>query len=86
MPYCAPANAGWISWNTDPVIHSDYINKQCNKGVFMFMFLPFLLTLSVAMGAINRKDKVSYILWAVLLIVTILSFIHHMTNSLTLSF
>ncbi|KSB85411.1 hypothetical protein LFZ32_03720 [Salmonella enterica subsp. enterica serovar Newport str. L0167] len=50
------------------------------------MFLPFLLALSVAMGAINRKDKVSYILWAVLLIVTILSFIHHMTNSLTLSF
>lgn len=42
----------------------------------MFMFLPFLLALSVAMGAINRKDKVSYILWAVLLIVTILSFIH----------
>lgn len=33
----------------------------------MFMFLPFLLALSVAMGAINRKDKVSYILWAVLL-------------------
>ncbi len=31
----------------------------------MFMFLPFLLALSVAMGAINRKDKVSYILWAV---------------------
>ncbi|SUE60017.1 membrane protein [Salmonella enterica] len=29
----------------------------------MFMFLPFLLALSVAMGAINRKDKVSYILW-----------------------
>ncbi|EBF9533155.1 hypothetical protein HH546_001767 [Salmonella enterica subsp. enterica serovar Agbeni] len=52
----------------------------------MFMFLPFLLALSVAMGVINRKDKVSYILWAVLLIVTILSFIHHMTNSLTLSF
>ncbi|HGB2460059.1 TPA: hypothetical protein ACIULD_004702, partial [Salmonella enterica subsp. enterica serovar Newport] len=26
----------------------------------MFMFLPFLLALSVAMGAINRKDKVSY--------------------------
>ncbi|KNB37434.1 membrane protein, partial [Salmonella enterica subsp. enterica serovar Typhimurium] len=25
----------------------------------MFMFLPFLLALSVAMGAINRKDKVS---------------------------
>ncbi|KSB87240.1 hypothetical protein LFZ31_01095 [Salmonella enterica subsp. enterica serovar Newport str. S09097] len=44
------------------------------------MFLPFLLALSVAMGAINRKDKVSYILWAVLLIVTILSFIHHMTK------
>ncbi|EAW5860685.1 hypothetical protein FFZ72_23695 [Salmonella enterica] len=34
----------------------------------------------------NRKDKVSYILWGVLLIVTILSFIHHMTNSLALSF
>ncbi|EFZ9893619.1 hypothetical protein H4K89_004313 [Salmonella enterica] len=48
--------------------------------------MPFLLALSVAMGAINRKDKVSYILWGVLLIVTILSFIHHMTNSLALSF
>lgn len=52
----------------------------------MFMFMPFLLALSVAMGAINGKDKVSYILWGVLLIVTILSFIHHVTNSLTLSF
>ncbi|WP_411899790.1 DUF5993 family protein [Salmonella enterica] len=50
----------------------------------MFMLLPFLLALGVVMGAINRKDKVSYILWAVLIIVTILSFIHHMTNSMTL--
>lgn len=52
----------------------------------MFMFLPFLIALSVAMGAINGKDKVSYILWGVLLIVTVLSFVHHVIRSLTLSF
>ncbi|EAN4946069.1 hypothetical protein BVD23_09970 [Salmonella enterica] len=52
----------------------------------MFMFLPFLIALSVAMEAINGKDKVSYILWGVLLLVTVLSFVHHVTHSLTLSF
>ncbi|ECC1659795.1 hypothetical protein AH332_05875 [Salmonella enterica subsp. salamae] len=52
----------------------------------MFMFLPFLIALSVAMGAINGKDKVSYLLWGVLLIVTVLSFVHHVTRSLALSF
>lgn len=67
MPYWAPAKCGdWISWSLNPVIPGDYINKQCNKGVFMFMFLPlFLPCTERGNGAINRKDKVSYILWAV---------------------
>lgn len=56
------------------------------KEISMFMFLPFLIALSVAMGAMNGKDKVSYILWGVLLIITVLSFVHHVTRLLTLSF
>lgn len=52
----------------------------------MFMFLPFLIALAVVLAAITRKDKTSYILWAALLIVTVLSFIHHVTAPLSLSF
>ncbi|WP_220273309.1 DUF5993 family protein [Pantoea ananatis] len=52
----------------------------------MFMFLPFLIALAVVLVAITGKDKTSYILWAALLIVTVLSFIHHVTDPLSLSF
>lgn len=52
----------------------------------MFMFLLFLFVLSVVMGVINRKDKVSYILWVVLFIVIILLFIYYMINLLILLF
>lgn len=52
----------------------------------MFMFLPFFIALAAAMGAIIGKEKVSYILWGVLLIITVLSFVHHITDSLNLSF
>lgn len=52
----------------------------------MFMFLPFLIALAVVLAAITGKDKTSYILWAALLIVTVLSFIHHVTYPLSLSF
>lgn len=38
----------------------------------MFMFLPFLIALAVVLAAITGKDKTSYILWAALLIVTVL--------------
>jgi len=52
----------------------------------MFIFLPFLIAFGVVLASINEKDKASYILWAALLIVTVLSFIHHVTNPLSLSF
>ncbi|WP_241390788.1 MULTISPECIES: DUF5993 family protein [Serratia] len=52
----------------------------------MFMFLPFFIALGVVLTAITGKDKTSYILWAALLIVTVLSFIHHVTDPLNLSF
>ncbi|PDO89830.1 DUF5993 family protein [Kosakonia sacchari] len=52
----------------------------------MFMFLPFLIALGVILAVITGKEKTSYILWAALLIVTILSFIHHVTDPLSLSF
>lgn len=52
----------------------------------MFMFLPFLIALGVALGAMTGKDKVSYVLWGILFIVTVLSFIHHVSDPLNLSF
>nr|WP_241825904.1 DUF5993 family protein [Izhakiella australiensis] len=50
------------------------------------MFLPFLIALTTALSALLGKKRVSYFLWWVLLVVTILSFIHHSTDSLNLSF
>ncbi|MFJ3358445.1 hypothetical protein [Serratia liquefaciens] len=35
----------------------------------MFMFLPFLIAMSVVLGTIIGKDKISYILWGALLVV-----------------
>ncbi|WP_411899791.1 hypothetical protein, partial [Salmonella enterica] len=32
--YVDPAKAGWIGLHKEQVINRDYINKQCNKGVF----------------------------------------------------
>lgn len=52
----------------------------------MFMFLPFFIALCVVLAAITGKDKTSYILWAALFIVTILSYVHHVTDPLSLSF
>lgn len=52
----------------------------------MFMYLPFLIALSAALGAVSGKEKISYILWGGLLVVTFLSFTHHVTDSLNLSF
>lgn len=52
----------------------------------MFMFLPFLIALGVVLGTITRKEKISYILWCALLVITVLSFIHHVTDPLNLSF
>ncbi|MGK0737009.1 DUF5993 family protein [Yokenella regensburgei] len=52
----------------------------------MFMFLPFLIAFTVAVWAFFGKEKVSYILWCILLIVTVLSFVHHINDPLSLSF
>uniref|UniRef100_UPI003BEF2097 DUF5993 family protein n=1 Tax=Burkholderia arboris TaxID=488730 RepID=UPI003BEF2097 len=52
----------------------------------MFMFLPFLISLSVIFSAFTRRRALSYWLWAILLLVTIMSFKHHATNALNLSF
>lgn len=52
----------------------------------MYMFLPFLLALILMLSTITGKEKVSYTLCWILFIVTALSFIHHVTDPLNLSF
>ncbi|WP_428321270.1 DUF5993 family protein [Pantoea ananatis] len=55
-------------------------------GSIMYMFLPFLISLASAVCAILKKGKITYILWWLLLLVTILSFKYHATDALNLSF
>ncbi|MEH4929655.1 DUF5993 family protein [Enterobacter cloacae] len=50
------------------------------------MFLPFFIALGVSFAVIAGKVKTSYMLWAGLLIITFLSFLHHVTEPLNLSF
>ncbi len=52
----------------------------------MYMFLPFLLALITCISILMNKRTASYLLWSLLLVVTLLSFIHHVTDPLTLSF
>lgn len=52
----------------------------------MYMFLPFLLALITGVSILLNKRGASYLLWALLLVVTLLSFMHHVTDPLTLSF
>ncbi|WP_394063834.1 DUF5993 family protein [Alcaligenes sp. WGS1538] len=52
----------------------------------MYMFLPFLLALGTAISVLAGKKKLSYALWAALVLVTVLSFKHHVTDPLSLSF
>ncbi|WP_323119743.1 DUF5993 family protein [Burkholderia alba] len=53
----------------------------------MFMFLPFLLSLvSVAAIICDVRSRAAMLLIAITLIVTLASFMHHMTDSLNLSF
>lgn len=52
----------------------------------MYMFLPFLLALITGISILLNKRTASYLLWSLLLIVTLLSFMHHVTDPLTLSF
>ncbi|OON40004.1 hypothetical protein BTJ39_11245 [Izhakiella australiensis] len=66
-----------------PVVHYSAFNIL---EFIMYMFLPFLIALTTALSALLGKKRVSYFLWWVLLVVTILSFIHHSTDSLNLSF
>ncbi|MEK9499170.1 DUF5993 family protein [Photorhabdus sp. P32] len=52
----------------------------------MYMFLPFLLALFAAITTLYGKYKTSYTLWGLLLVTTVVWFIHHATDSLNLSF
>lgn len=50
------------------------------------MFLHFLIASVVAIYVMIGNKRVSYILWAILLAVTLLTFVHHMSSTMTLSF
>lgn len=52
----------------------------------MFMFLPFLVALVTTLTAVSGNKKVSYVLWLALVVITLLSFKHHATDPLNLSF
>lgn len=52
----------------------------------MFMFLPFLIALGTALSAMAGKKKTSYVLWGVLLVITLINFKYHATSVLNLSF
>ena len=52
----------------------------------MYMFLPFLIAFGVVIATILSKGKSSILLWGLLVVVTILSFAHHVTDPLSLSF
>ncbi|PIT69132.1 DUF5993 family protein [Bartonella tribocorum] len=50
------------------------------------MFFPFLIALGTAITTVYGKKNMSYILWAVLLVVILMTFNHHATSTLNLSF
>ncbi len=52
----------------------------------MYMFLPFLLALGATLGVLVGKKKLSYAMWATLVLITLLSFKHHVSDPLALSF
>lgn len=52
----------------------------------MFMFLPFLLALAVALSSVWGSKSISYILWYLLVGVTLFTFYHHVTDALYFSF
>ena len=52
----------------------------------MFMFLPFLIALCAAFSAVMGKTKISYVLWVVLILVTLEWFNYHATDPLMLNF
>ncbi|WP_458737174.1 DUF5993 family protein [Pseudomonas chlororaphis] len=52
----------------------------------MYMFLPFLIALLSALAIFFGKRQVGFCLWGLLLIVSLVWFNYHSTDSLTLSF
>ncbi|WP_375626364.1 MULTISPECIES: DUF5993 family protein [unclassified Bartonella] len=50
------------------------------------MFFPFLIALGTAITTMYGKKNISYALWAVLFVVILLTFNHHATSTLNLSF
>ncbi|ACR68324.1 DUF5993 family protein [Edwardsiella ictaluri] len=52
----------------------------------MYMFLPFLIAFGTVLSTIAGKKKLTYILWLILVVITLFWFKHHAINTLTLSF
>ncbi|WP_375625366.1 DUF5993 family protein [Bartonella sp. MU37NMGALS] len=50
------------------------------------MFFPFLIALGTAITTMCGKKNISYALWVVLFVVILLTFNHHATSTLNLSF
>ncbi|MCC4622491.1 DUF5993 family protein [Xanthomonas cassavae CFBP 4642] len=50
------------------------------------MFLPFFIALCAVLSALAGKNKTGYVLFFILLVMTLLLFRHHATDSLSLSF
>ncbi|WP_336278501.1 DUF5993 family protein [Bartonella sp. CB175] len=50
------------------------------------MFVPFLIALGTAITTIYGRRNISYALWVSLLVVILLTFNHHATSVLNLSF
>lgn len=51
----------------------------------MHMFIPLFVAMCVLVASFLRFKMLSYILWIVLFIVTMLVFIHHMSDPLNIS-
>jgi len=52
----------------------------------MYMFLPFLIALGAILSTTFGKNKSTYLIWLLLLVITLLWFKYHATDSLNLSF
>lgn len=51
----------------------------------MHMFIPLFVATCVLFAAFLRFKMLSYVLWIVLFVVTVIVLIHHMTDSLNIS-
>jgi steroid 5-alpha reductase family enzyme len=50
------------------------------------MYLPFLLAFLVALAILTGKEKLATWAWPILIVVLMVTFVHHVTKPLQLSF